>query len=410
MIDGYVEAGYENVADAFACIFTEHCEVGFTEHCEVGAAFAVYHHGRPVVDLWGGLADPATGRLWQADTLQLVFSGTKGLTAACVLMLVERGLLDLNAPAARYWPEFAAAGKHTITVADIMSHQSRLPGVPATATSDDLLDQKTMAALLAVQAPEADPRAAFTYHALTFGWLAGELIHRVDGRDVSAFFAGEFARPLDLDIWIGLPDEYHHRASTMLAGSGLLLDRTPDSTDPLRALTYNPLVVDGAPELWNSPSFRRAGLAAVGAFATARSMARLYACLAGGGELDGVRVLAATTVELGRRQLRHGIEPLWQSPMAYATGFELNTVLGNLGPAADAFGHAGFGGSRHGTWPTHQIGFSYAMNEARVAFPDPRPQTLLAALHAAASLRSRPELGALGGPAGFHRRPPARSR
>jgi CubicO group peptidase (beta-lactamase class C family) len=175
----------------------------------------------------------------------------------------------------------------------------------------------------------------------------------------------------------------------MLAGPGVLLDPTPDRTDPLRVLTHNPLVVDGSPAMWNSPEFRRAGLAAVGAFATARSMARFYACLAAGGELDGVRVLATATVALGRRQLRRGVEPLWQTPMAYATGFELNTELGSLGPAPDAFGHAGFGGSRHGAWPTHQIGFSYAMNEARAASPDPRPQALLTALHTAAEQQQR---------------------
>lgn len=384
MVDGYVEAVFEDVADAFAR--------NFTEHHEVGAAFAAYHHGRPVVDLWGGLADPSTGRRWREDTLQLVFSGTKGLTAACVLLLVERGMLELHAPAARYWPEFAAAGKQAVTVADIMSHQSRLPGVPAAATNDDLLDQRTMAALLAARAPEADPRAAFIYHALTFGWLAGELIQRADGRDVGAFFADEFARPLGLDIWIGLPDEHHHRASTTVAGPGLLLDPTPEHTDPLRALTHNPLAVQGAPALWNSPAFRGAGLAAVGAFATARSMARFYACLAAGGELDGVRVLSAATVDLGRRELRRGVEPLWQTPMAYGTGFELNTELNTFGPAADAFGHAGFGGSRHGAWPAHRISFSYAMNEARAESPDPRPQALLAALRTASD-RLRPATG-----------------
>ncbi|MFG3599841.1 serine hydrolase domain-containing protein [Micromonospora chersina] len=375
MTEGHVSAGFERVAEAF--------ERNFTEHREVGAAFAAYHRDRLVVDLWGGVADPTTGRPWQADTLQLIFSGTKGLTAACILLLVERGQLDLDAPAAWYWPEFATAGKAAITVADIVSHQCRLPGVREPVTTDDLLDQKTMATLLAAQAPETDPRAAFIYHALTYGWLADELVRRVDGRSVGAFFADEFARPLGLDIWIGLPDQHHGRASTMLAGPGLLLDPRPDSTDPLRVLTHNPLVVRGAPAIWNSAAFRRAGLAAVGAFATARSMARFYACLVAGGELDGVRVLAAATVDRGRRLLRRGTSPLWGTPMAYAAGFELNTELEVFGPPGDAFGHAGAGGSRHGAWPTGRTGFSYAMNEARAALPDPRPRALLAALHSA---------------------------
>jgi len=375
MMQGFAAAGFEAVAEAF--------DRNFTEDGDVGAAFAAYHNGELVVDLWGGVADPAIGRPWQADTLQLIFSGTKGLAAACVLLLVERGLLDLDAPAARYWPEFGAAGKEAITVAEIMSHQSRLPGVRERFTADDMLDQKTMAGLLAAQAPEADPRAEFIYHALTYGWLVAELVQRVDGRDVGTFFADEFARPLGLDVWIGLPEEQHHRASVMLAGPGLLTAPVPDSTDPLRVLTHNPLVVVDAPAIWNGAEFRRAGLAAVGAFATARSVARFYACLAAGGELDGVRVLAPSTVELGRHELRRGVSALWGSPFAFGAGFELSTELAHLGPALDAFGHAGAGGSRHGAWPSDGVGFSYAMNEARATFPDRRPLSLLAALHEA---------------------------
>ncbi|MET7403066.1 serine hydrolase domain-containing protein [Dactylosporangium sp. NPDC005572] len=362
-------------------LVTEAFERNFTEHGEVGAAFAAYHHGRLVVDLWGGVTDPATGAPWRADTLQLIFSGAKGLTTACVLLLAERGQLDLDAPAARYWPEFAAAGKGAITVAGILSHQARLPGVREPVP--DLLDHRAVAALLAAQAPLDDPRAGFVYHALTWGWLVDELIRRVDGRTAGALFADEFAGPLGLDVYLGLPDEHHHRASTMLAGPGLLLDPEPTGTDPLRVLTHNPLVVTGSPAVWNSPRFRRAGLAAVGAFATARSMARFYACLAAGGELDGVRVLAPSTVDRGRRLLRRGTSPVWGTPMAFGAGFELNTPLEILGPPPDAFGHAGAGGSRHGAWPSLGVAFSYAMNEARAASPDPRPRALLEALHAA---------------------------
>lgn len=373
MVEGFTAAGFEPVADAF--------ERSFTEFGETGAAFSAYHKGDLVVDLWGGVADPDTGRRWQADTLQLIFSGTKGLATACVLLLIERGVLDLDASAARYWPEFAAAGKGAVTVGDILSHQSRLPGVRQPVTDDDLLDHDIMAKLLAEQPPETDPRAGFIYHALTWGWLVDELVRRVDGRTVGAFFADEFARPLELDVWIGLPDDQHDRASTMLAAPGFLLDAQPASNDPLAVLTHNPIVVPDSPQLWNSPKFRRAGLAAVGAFATARSMARFYACLAAGGSLDGVRVLQASTVELGRRERRRGISPLWGSPMAYGAGFELATAAQVFGPAADAFGHAGAGGSRHGAWPGRQVAFSYAMNEARAEYPDRRPRGLLAALN-----------------------------
>jgi CubicO group peptidase (beta-lactamase class C family) len=370
-MDGFVASGYEGVAAAF--------ERNFTERGEVGAAFAAHHAGRTVVDLWGGVADRSTGRAWQRDTLQLVFSGTKGLAAACVLLLVERGRLDLDAPVARYWPEFGQAGKAAITVAEVLSHQCRLPGVRPPVTTAELLDHDVMAALLAAQAPSDDPRAEFTYHALTYGWLADELVRRVDGRSVGALFHQEFAAPLDLELWIGLPDELHHRAATTVAGPGLLAAGEP--TDDYGRLVRNPLVVRGAPDIWNGAAFRRAGLAAVGAHGTARSIARFYAGLACDGAWGDVRLLAPETVRLGRRVLRRGTDSAAGTPMAYGAGFELFTELGLLGPATDVFGHAGAGGSRHGAWPADRVGFSYAMNEIRAEFPDRRPLSLLAALH-----------------------------
>ncbi|MGW1215120.1 serine hydrolase domain-containing protein [Streptomyces sp. NPDC002499] len=377
-VEGWTAPGYETVAEVFAG--------NFERYDETGAAFAAYRDGELVVDLRGGTADPATGRPWRADTLQLVFSGAKGLTAACVLLLVERGQLDLDTPAAHYWPEFAAAGKDRITVGEILSHQARLPGVQQPFSTQELLDPEHMASLLAAQAPSDDPRAGFIYHALTWGWLTGELVRRVDGRTVGAFFAEEFAGPLGLDVWLGLPDEEHGRAATTLAGPGVLIPQVGDDDDPLRVLTRNPLTTPDAPALWNSAPFRRAQIPAVGAHVTARSMARFYVCLARGGELDGVRVLKEATVELARRELRRGTSPLWGSPMAYGAGYELRTDLALFGPPRDTFGHAGFGGSRHGAWPGERVGFSYTMNLVRGDFPDRRPLDLLTALHGAVTV------------------------
>ncbi|HET6294554.1 MAG TPA: serine hydrolase domain-containing protein, partial [Kribbella sp.] len=294
----------------------------------------------------------------------------------CVLLQVERGLVNLDRPLAFYWPEFAAAGKGAITVAEVLSHQARLPG--ADFSQVDILDHDAVASLLAAQAPAEDPRAAFMYHAITWGWLVDELVRRTDGRPLGLFFAEEFAQPLDLEVWIGLPSELHAKASTMVAADGVLADA--EETDPLRQLTRNPLLVPGAEKIWNSPGYRGAGLAAVGGFATARGMARFYASLLG--EVDGVRVLKPEIVDRGRRELRRGIEPLWGSEMAYAAGFELHTSAANLGAPANAFGHAGAGGSRHGAWPEQGLAFSYLMNEVRLG-PDPRPLTLLDALNQA---------------------------
>ncbi|WP_214321905.1 serine hydrolase domain-containing protein [Nonomuraea sediminis] len=364
----FTAPGFEGVAAAFAR--------NFSEHGEKGAAFAAYHDGELVVDLWGGVADPASGRPWREDTLQLIFSGTKGMSTACVLLLAERGELDLDAPAVAYWPEFGARGKDRTTVMEVLSHQARLPGIQVPFA--DQLDPRGMAALLAAAEPLDDPRAAFTYHAITWGWLVGELVLRVDGRTIGAFFDEEFARPLGLEFWIGLPDELHPRVATMVPGPGILAEQPPTG-DPLRDLVRNPLLTPDAPARWNSPEFRRAEFAAVGGHGTARSIARFYACLARGGELDGVRVLGEETVDRARREVRRGVEPLWDKPMAYGAGFELQTELRGFGPPTDAYGHAGAGGSRHGAWPAARVGFSYVMNEPR-GMPDPRATGLLNAL------------------------------
>ncbi|TDD51858.1 class A beta-lactamase-related serine hydrolase [Kribbella antibiotica] len=356
MINGWTAPGFEDVAAEFAR--------NFAERGELGAGFAAYRNGELVVDLRGGIADRDTGQPWDRDSLQLIFSGTKGLATACVLLLVQRGQLSLDDPLRRYWPEFRSG---ETTVAEVLSHQARLAWVEAGYA--DLLDHDAMAAHLAVQAPATDPGAAFMYHPITWGWLVDELIRRVDGRTAGRFFADEFAVPLDLDVWIGLPNELHGRATTMVAADGVLVD-VPETDSLLRP---NPLLVPGAEKIWNSPEYRSAGLAAVGGFATARGMARFYDALLSGS------ILTTKTVELGRREIRRGIEPTWGSEIAYGAGFELQVPAAHLGPQADAFGHGGAGGSRHGAWPARGIAFSYVMNEVR-AWPDERALALLAAL------------------------------
>jgi CubicO group peptidase (beta-lactamase class C family) len=207
-VHGFVAAGFEPVRDAFAR--------NFTEHGEVGAACCVYLRGEPVVDLHGGLADAASGRAWQPDTLQLVFSATKGVTATCVLMLAERGAIDLDAPVARYWPEFAANGKSAIPVRWLLSHRAGLAAIEGDFTLDEALSWDPVAAALAAQAPLWEPGTKHGYHLRSYGWLLGELVRRVDGRTVGRFLADEIAGPLGLDLWIGLPEEQEARVSTIV--------------------------------------------------------------------------------------------------------------------------------------------------------------------------------------------------
>jgi CubicO group peptidase (beta-lactamase class C family) len=368
LVHGQVAAGFEGVAEAFAA--------NLTERAEVGAAFAAVHEGRLVVDIWGG-------RAWQQDTLQVIYSGTKGLVAAAILLLIERGKLRLAAPVATYWPEFAAHGKENITVAQVMSHQARLPGVRAALTADDLLDPVKIAALLADQPAERDPAAALTYHPLTYGWLAGELVRRVDGRTLGAFVRDEIAGPLAMDTWIGLPADQEHRVSTLTEAPSWRdsWDEAPPGDELFHRIWENPPLWPADRNFWNEKAFHQAEIPGGGGITTARSMARFYGALALGGSIDGVRILAPETVELGRRELVRGVDRLMESPFARGVGFQLQTEELSLGPPPDAFGHTGAGGSVHGAWPSSRTGFSYAMSELRgTEGVDPRPDALMTAL------------------------------
>ena len=336
-------------------------ERNFTERGELGAAFAAYRDGVLVVDLWGGVADSTSGRPWQSHTLAPILSGTKGLVATCLLVLIERRALHLEAPVARYWPEFAAHGKETVLVRHVVSHTAGLPGIRRrTVTPDHLLDHELMAALLADEAPVWDPGTVLSYHPLTYGWLCGELVRRIDGRTVGAFFADELAAPLELDAWIGLPVAHEEDVARLELEPdwGRTSQTDPDRfrADRVNAATWgNPpiLIRDGFD--WNSLALHGAGMPGAGGVAHARSMARLYGCLARHGELDGVRVLSPETIAGATRPLARGDDPLTGDPHVYATGFELQTDALPLGPATDGFGHGGAGAlctapGRAGAW------------------------------------------------------------
>ncbi|HEV7941521.1 MAG TPA: serine hydrolase domain-containing protein [Solirubrobacteraceae bacterium] len=380
-IGGRVARGFEPVAEAFAG--------NFANLGELGAAFAVTLDGRPVVDLWGGVADSSCDRPWQEDTMQLIFSGTKGLTALCMAMLIDRGLVELDDPVCLHWPQFAAKGKEAVTVAEVVSHRGRLPAVRTPVSIEEILDGSRMATLLADQPQERDPRAAFIYHRLTYGWLCGEIVRRVDGRSLGRFFAEEVAAPLGLELWIGLPSALEERVARLQYGpewgksvfGGF--DSDPFEGDELWASIWrNPLLYPDGDLPWNLPALHAAQMPGANAIGTARSIARLYGALARGGELDGVRIISAETLELARVPLASGAHPYTKDQMAFGAGFQLQTDPVPFGPPADAFGHDGMGGSVHCAWPTERVGLSYAMNELRDDLDgDPRPHALLEALH-----------------------------
>ncbi|MET9030278.1 serine hydrolase domain-containing protein [Nocardia sp. NPDC004168] len=351
-VRGRVEPGYETVAEAFAEYLAE---------TRGGAAFSATVDGVAVVDLWGGSRDDGD-RPWEADTLQILFSGSKVLIAVCLLLLLERGELRLDAPIAAYWPEFAAAGKGDVTVAELVSHRARLPGVRTPFPSDPAPDGALAAKLLAEQPREDDPALELAYHGITFGWLCGELIRRVDGRTVGALFHEEFAVPLGLDIWLGLPAYLEPRVGQVRYGPGWR-GRAPAPAGSARlnladSVWANPLIFPEHDIPWNRPAWHRVEIPSSNAIGTARSMARLFGAL-----LGGETPLSPATLALGTTPLSGGFDAVFKRPMRYGVGLQLQTELGHLGPHPAAFGHDGSGGGVHAAWPSHAASISFVPNE-----------------------------------------------
>jgi CubicO group peptidase (beta-lactamase class C family) len=370
-IEGYVAPGFEPVAAEF--------ERNFAERVEYGAAFAAVHQGKMVVDLWGGMAAP--DRPWQRDTLQVICSGTKGLIASCILLLIERGQLDLDAPVARYWPEFAAAGKETVRVRHVVSHRAGLPGLAAPLRYDDWQDYEKIESLLAAQPLASDPDAFNAYHPMTIGWLCGALVRKIDGRTLGQFFAEEIAGPLSLEAWIGLPESEEHRVGLLRLGTDWgPLPQAALANPHLRAAWANPPLFPDNDMAWNTRAIHGAEIGGVGGISDARSMARYYGCLALGGTLDRTTILRPETVALGRAELSRFMDPYIAEAMAYGAVFALQTPQRRFGPSPDAFGHSGAGGSIHGAWPGSGTGFSYVMNEMRADPTDSRSRFILEAL------------------------------
>lgn len=372
---GFVAPGFEAVAEEFAR--------NFTDRGDVGAAFAATHEGKLVVDLWGGMAAP--GRPWTEDTLQVIYSGTKGLMAACVLKLIERGQLDLDAPVARYWPEFAAADKGRVLIRHVVSHSAGLPGIRTPLSAADYTDHERMEALLAAQALPPDPNAFHCYHPVTIGWLLGGLIRRIDGRTIGRFFAEEIAQPLGLEAFIGLPEALERRVGKIELGPGMApYDEgfsAEQRADPTFASAWGNPPLFPADLPWNTRAYHAAEIAGAGGIANARSMARYYGAMTLGGSLDGVTVLKPETVALGRAELSRFMDPYIAEAMAFGVCWALQTPQTRFGPAPDAFGHSGAGGSIHGGWPTERVGFSYVMNQMRADPEDLRSRHVLKQLY-----------------------------
>jgi CubicO group peptidase (beta-lactamase class C family) len=370
-VHGSVAPGYEGVREAFA----RNLETGL----EVGATFAVYRNGESLVDLWGGHADAAGTTPVDDKTLFTVWSTTKGVAAACVALLVDRGKLDYEVPVARYWPEFAAAGKDRITVGQMLSHQAGLVGAREPVTLEDFYEHDRLVGLLAAQEPFFAP-GKWGYHTLTYGSLADELIRRVDGRRIGRFFAEEFAEKLDLDIYLGLPESKDHRQSEMIVPADIAacaFDAPNQAT--LEAAMLNPMLEWSWP---NRRDWRAAGLAGAGGSANGRSLARLYDFFANEGTAAGIPLISPETVRAASVERVAGVDQSSGMYGRYGAGFRINT--GTMGSNPEAFGHAGLGGSVGFADPSRKIGVGYAMNKLMNTdwgMFDPRLLNLLAAFY-----------------------------
>ncbi|MGZ4757621.1 MAG: serine hydrolase domain-containing protein [Acidimicrobiales bacterium] len=378
-IQGYTARGFEGVRDAFAA--------NFDNGSEVGAAFSAYHRGQKVVDLWGGVADQATGAAWQEDTMILVFSTTKGATALCANRLAERGELDVEAPVATYWPEFAAAGKEDMPVSYVLSHQAGLAWIDGTMTLEEALSWDPVVERLAAEAPKWEPGTATGYHAVTYGWLVGEVVKRISGKSLGTFFHDEVAGPLGADWYVGLPEELDHRIAPLIvieaptdeAVKAMMDQFTGPDTKLGKALSA-PGGAFSDIGVFNSRAVRAAEIPAANGVADARSIARVYASMVG--EVDGVRTLSADQVKQATTQRSSGPNiVLLDMDVQFGLGFMVPSTL--IVNPAGSFGHYGAGGSVGWADPDAELGFGYVMNRMDIGLAgDLRSASLINATYA----------------------------
>ena len=342
-----------------------------------GAAICVYHRGRKVVDIWAGVRD-AEGRPWQEDTLALSFSTTKGVLATLVHVLADRGLLDYDAPVAAYWPEFAQAGKERITVRELLTHRAGLAPIRTLIDrAERMLDWEHMTRVLAA-APAGAHAQAPAYHALTFGWLVGELVQRVGGRPLGELLASELVRPLGLDgLYIGAPASVDHRVAMLtrprrVPGLAHVIESRPLTViwsavlqvlrvplDPL--LSLDALLPPERPDVFWSPDAHRTPIPAANGLFTARSLARMYAMLAEGGSLDGARILSTETIRHATAVQTTERDRVLVFPMHWRLGY--HSAFTTRGRLASGFGHFGYGGSGAWACPERRLAVAMVTNE-----------------------------------------------
>ena len=382
LVHGFVDEGYGRVLHAFVA--------NFLEHDDLGAGCAAYVRGRVVVDLWGGIADLRTRQPWDRETAAVIFSCTKGLLAICVYILVQEGRLDLESPVAHYWPEFGQHGKESITLRSAMSHRAGLPALDRDLTLEEIVAWDPVIRAIEDQAPLFGPTEGHLYHAMTYGWLLGEVVRRITGEKPGDYFRKRLGDPLGLRTWIGLPaaaresvawmepplpdeDSAAARASAALLAENPVVERSLTMGGAFAFPAKDGVVT------FNDPAIQAADIAAANGISTARSLACVYArCVS---DLDGPRLLSPTSiadasvVQSSGRQLSGAPD----DGARWGTGFQLSSAPSQpmLGPGS--FGHAGAGGQLAFADLEHSVGFAYLSNQMG-GYGDSRARELTRAL------------------------------
>src|SRR6266567_1271097 len=376
-VAGFCDPRFERVAEEFTR--------NFQERGEVGASVCVQIEGETFVDLWGGSADPASNKPRVEDTITHVWSATKGATALCAHMLIERGLLDLEAPVVRYWPEFGQAGKESILVKMLLNHQSGLAAISEPLPEGALFNWELMVKALEKQKPFWQPGTMHGYDGFTFGWFIGELVRRVSGKSLGTFFREEVAEPLGLDFWMGLPEALENRVATMFPAdppdpsgpinpmmAAILAD--PTSVQALQLFNTGGYVMPGPDGVFgfNTRAAHAAEMGSVGAITNARGLAGMYAPLANGGSLKGVNLVSRDTLaRMGAVSSASSLDATVLLPTRFSLGYVKSTDNrrvpnctkdDSLILSEEAFGHPGFGGAIGFVDPVARMSFGYAMN------------------------------------------------
>jgi len=361
-VEGYCDPRFNGLKDAF--------QANLASGADVGASVSVVLDGKPVADLWGGYADKARARPWKRDTIVIVASTSKGLTGLCANMLIDRGLLDPDELVTKYWPEYGQNGKEHTKVRWLMDHRAGLPDVAG--SPQIFMDWNATVTALAQAKPLWEPGTEHSYHAMTYGFLVGEIVRRVSGKTVGHFLQDEVAKPLHVDAYIG----------------------TPSAKDPMIAEVISDT---GGSSFLTSVAARRVEMPAGNAHTNGRSLARIYGALARGGEVDGVRLLSGSTLAHATSYCVtgpwHGVSvmagPTQTSDTKFAQGVVLNSPVSYMGTNPYAFGYAGAGGSESFADPAAKLGFGYAMNRfAEISTRNSRCGRLVAAVYDALGCES----------------------